>query len=281
MFIFPTKKKYCWLILHYVNLCNGFFSLSCPNLVSIQNTSNTARQLHFLKWFHGSLRKERDKVMYFQVPHLFVTIHVFHSCWLAHKTCSRVCFRCCMCKCVHFSGLLCGSRGNQSSVCVCVCVYGHWGGLCACSWQSKQMYACHSLIRHICHCHDETVCLRKPPRDFQRDIWVTLVLTSAICALGFGIWQVYIQQEVTNMHYTYVICPHYLLWETPANSLTLCTVISPDWQPSRTSHWFVTSFDLPCHKSRDSRALPWQTDYLNTDLVSLGSKRAATLDRCC
>lgn len=68
--------------------------------------------------------------MYFQDPHWFVTIHVFHSCWLAHKTCSRVCYRCCMCKCVHFSGLLCGSRGDQSSVCVCVCLWALRRSLC-------------------------------------------------------------------------------------------------------------------------------------------------------
>lgn len=148
-----------------------------------------------------------------------------------------------MCKYVLVGRLLCGSRGDQSTTRMCVFMF-----IEAVSWQSKQMYACHSLIRHICHCHDETVCLRKPPRDFQRYIWVTLVLTSAICALSFGIWLVYIQQEVTNMHYTWVICPHYMLWETPANSLTLCTFISPDWHPSRPSHWFITSFDLPCHK---------------------------------
>lgn len=47
-------------------------------------------------------------------------------------------------------------------------------------------------------------------RGIFRETWVTLVLTSAIYDLSFGIWQDYIQQEVTNMHYTILICPRCL-----------------------------------------------------------------------
>lgn len=124
-----------------------------------------------------------------------------------------------------------------------VCVHGHWGGLCTRSWQSKQMYACHSLIRHICHCHNETVCLRKARRDFQRDMSNPV---ADICHLCFGIWQVYIQQEVTNMHYTF--CNSSLVMRKGCKFLDLVHCHFSRLAALQTSHWFITSFDLACHE---------------------------------
>lgn len=92
--------------------------------------------------------------------------------------------------------------------------------------QIKPMYACNFLISRICHCRDEAVCLKKPPRDYRRDTWLTLVLTSAICVLSCEIWQVYMPLKVHSMHYTFIIFPRYFLWEMLANSSTLCAVIS-------------------------------------------------------
>lgn len=171
----------------------------------------------------------------------------------------------------------CAAPDGISQPIECVCVHGHE----TVSWQSKQMYACHSLIRHICHCHDETVCLRKPPRDFQRDVWVTLVLTSTICALSFGIWQVYIQQEVTNMHYTFGNLSPLHVMRNACKFLDLVH-FHFSWLAALQTLPLIHHFISPTvSQSRDSYTLPWQTDYLSADLVPLGSKRAATLYRCC
>jgi len=170
----------------------------------------------------------------------------------------------------------CAAPEGISQAIECVCVFM---GIEAVSWQSKQMYACHSLIRHICHCHDETVCLRKPLRDFQRDIWVTLVLLSAICALSFGIWQVYIQQEVTNMHYMYLgnLSPLHVM----RNACKFLDIVhfrfswlaDPLIDPSLQLTYLVTKSRL----SRFALALAERLSF--ADLLPLGSKWGAMLDR--
>lgn len=150
-------------------------------------------------------------------------------------------------KYVRICGLWCGSVGVPAIARLPVWVCGYWGeSRCLIlTDQANVRLQLFNQTRLSLSWLDRM--LEEPSEGLQRDTWLTLVLTSAICALGCGIWQVYTRQKVHSKHYASIICPRSFLWETLANSSTLW-VSFPNWQPSRASHWFITSSDLQCHR---------------------------------